>query len=139
MQALFRRKPKIPSEINALRLAIRNISARYTEVEHMRPKEHRERLHLLGSIRDDAIHVTEEVNHRMMERYNRRIQPYTFKKGDRVWMRSRIDRAKGKKLLHRWNEPGTITWIGDWGAAEVEDVYGETKMYNLDDLKPYFD
>ena len=54
-------------------------------------------------------------------------------------MRSRIDRAKGKKLLHCWNGPGTITWIGEWGAAEVEDVYGGTKMYNLDDLKPYFD
>ena len=139
MQALFGRKPKIPSEIIALRLAIRNISARYAEVEHMHPKKHRERLRLLGSIRDDAIHVIEEVNHRMMERYNRRIQPYAFKEGDRVWMRSRIDQAKGKKLLHRWNGPGTITWIGDWGAAEVEDVYGETKMYILDDLKPYFD
>ena len=46
-------------------------------------------------------------------------------------MRSRIDRAKGKKLLHRWNGLGTITWIGEWGAAEVEDVYRGTKMYNL--------
>ena len=54
-------------------------------------------------------------------------------------MRSRISRAKGKKLLHHWNGPRTITWIGEWGAAEVEDVYGGTKMYNLDDLKPYFD
>ena len=139
MQALFRRKPKIPSEVNALRLAIQDISARYAEVEHMHPKEHRERLRLLGSIRDDAIRVTKEVNHQMVQRYNRRIQPYTFKKGDRVWMRSRIDRAKGKKLLHRWSGPGTITWLGDLGAAEVEDVYGGTKMYNLDDLKPYFD
>ena len=52
---------------------------------------------------------------------------------------SRIDRAKRKKLLNRWNGPGTITWIGDWGAAEVEDVYGGMKMYSLDDLKPYFD
>ena len=75
----------------------------------------------------------------MVERYNRRIKPYVFNKGDRVWMRSRIDRAKGKKLLHRWNGLGTITWIGEWGAAEVEDVYGGTKMYNLDDLKPCFD
>ena len=54
-------------------------------------------------------------------------------------MRSRIDRAKGKKLLHRWNGPRTNTWTSEWGAAEVEDVYGGTKMYNLDDLKPYFD
>ena len=54
-------------------------------------------------------------------------------------MISRIDRAKGKKLLHRWNGPGTITWIGEGGAAEVEDVYGGMKMYSLDDLKPYFD
>ena len=54
-------------------------------------------------------------------------------------MRSRISRAKGKKLLHRWSEPETITWIGEWGAAEVEDVYGGTKVYNFDDLKPYFD
>ena len=54
-------------------------------------------------------------------------------------MISRIDRDEGKKLLHRWNGPGTITWIGDWGAAEVEDVYGGMKMYGLDDLKPYFD
>ena len=75
----------------------------------------------------------------MAERYNRRIQPYVFREGGRVWMRSRISRAKGKKLLHRWNGPGTITWIGEWGAAEVEDVYGGMKMYNLDDLKPYFD
>ena len=27
----------------------------------------------------------------------------------------------------------------EWGAAEVEDVYGGMKMYSLDDLKPYFD
>ena len=105
----------------------------------MQPEEHRARLRLLGSIRDDVIRITQEVNRRMVERYNRRIKPYVFKKGDRVWMRSRIDRAKGKKLLHRWNGPRTITWIGEWGAAEVEDVYGGTKMYNLDDLKPYFD
>ena len=75
----------------------------------------------------------------MVERYNRPIKPYVFKKGDRVWMRSCIDHAKGKKLLHHWNGPRTIMWIGEWGAAEVEDVYGGTKMYNLDDLKPYFD
>ena len=139
MQALFGRKPKIPSEVNALRFAIENIAARYAEVEEMNPEKHRERLRLLGSIRDDAIRVTQEVNRRMVERYNRRIQPYALKKGDRVWMSSRISRAKGKKLLHRWNGPGTITWIGKWGAAEVEDVYGGTKVYNLDDLKPYFD
>ena len=139
MQALFGRKLKIPSEVNALRLAIQTIAARYAEVEEMHPEEHRERLHLLGSIRDDAIRVTQEVNRLMVERYNRRIQPYVFNKGDRVWMRSRISRAKGKKLLHRWNGPGTITWIGEWGAAEVEDVYGRTKMYNLNDLKPYLD
>ena len=48
-----------------------------------------------------------------------------------MWMRSRISRAKEKKLLHRWNGPGTITWIGEWGAAEVKDVYGGTKMYTL--------
>ena len=53
-------------------------------------------------------------------------------------MRSRINRAKGKKLLHRWSGPGTIVWIGEWGAARVEDVYGGVKTYNLDDLKPYF-
>ena len=139
MQALFGRKPKLPSELKVLQLAVENISARYAEVEHMHPREHRERLRLLGSIRDDAIRVTEEVNRRMTERYNRRIQPYTFKTGERVWMKSRIDRVKGKKLVHRWNGPGTITWIGDWGAAEVEDVYGRVKIYNLDDLKPYFD
>ena len=125
--------------MNALRFAIRNIAARYAEVEKIDPEKHRERLRLLGSIRDDAIRVTQEVNRRMMERYNRRIQPYVFRKGDRVWMRSRISRAKGKKLLHRWNGPGTITWIEEWGAAQVEDVHGRTKMYNLDDLKPYFD
>ena len=139
MQALFRRKPKIPSEVNTLRLAIQNIAARYAEVEEMQPEEHRGRLRLLGSICDDAIRITQEVNRRMVERYNRDIKPYVFKKGDRVWMRSRIDRAKGKKLLHRWNGLGTIMWIGEWEAAEVEDVYGGTKMYNLDDLKPYFD
>ena len=105
----------------------------------MQPEEHRDRLRLLGSIRDDIFQITQEVNRRMMERYNRRIKPYVFKTGDRVWMRNRIDRAKGKKLLHRWSGPGTIMWIGEWGAAEVEDVYGGTKMYNLDDLKPYFD
>ena len=139
MQALFGRKPKVPTEVNALRLAIQNIAARYAKVEEMQPEEHRDRLRLLGSIRDDAIRITQEINRRMVERYNRRIKPYVFKKGDRVWMRSRIDRAKGKKLLHRWSGPGTITWIGEWGAAEVEDIYGGTKMYNLDDLKPYFD
>ena len=139
MQALFGRKPKVPSEVNALRLAIQNITARYAEAEGMQPEEHRNRLRLLGSIRDNVIQITQEVNRRMMERYNRRIKPYVFKTGDRVWMRNRIDRAKGKKLLHRWSGPGTITWIGEWGAAEVEDVYGGTKMYNLDDLKPYFD
>ena len=139
MQALFGRKPKVPSEVNALRLAIQNIPVRYAEVEGMQPEEHRNRLHLLGSICDDVIQITQEVNRWMVEHYNRRIEPYVFKAGDRVWMRSRIDRAKGKKLLHRWNGPGTITWIGEWGAAEVEDVYGGTKMYNLDDLKPYFD
>ena len=119
--------------------AIKNIAARYVEVEEMDPKKHRARLRLLGSIRDDTIRVTQEVNRRMAERYNRCIRPYVFREGDRVWMRSRISRAKGKKLLHRWNGPGTITWIGEWGAAEVEDVYGGAKMYNLDDLKPYFD
>ena len=91
MQALFGRKPKIPSEVNALRLAIQNIAARYAEVEEMQPEEHRNRLRLLGSIRDDAIRITQEVDRRMMERYNRRIKPYVFKKGDRVWMRSCID------------------------------------------------
>ena len=139
MQALFGRKPKIPSEVNALRFAIKNIAARYAEVEKMNPEKHRARLRLLGSIQDDTIRVTQEVNRRMVERYNRRIKPHVFKKGDRVRMKSRISRAKGKKLLHRWNGPGTITWIGDWGAAEVADVYGGVKMYNLDDLKPYFD
>ena len=93
----------------------------------------------MGSIRDDAIRVTQEVNRRMTERYSRRIRPRVFKKGDRVWMRSRISRAKGKKLLYRWNGLGTITWIGEWGVAQVEDVYGGVKTYNLDDLKPYFD
>ena len=79
----------------------------------------------MGSIRDEAIRVTQEVNRRMVERYNRRIQRYVFKKRDRLWMRSQTHRAKGKELLHRWSGPGTITWIGEWGAAEVEDVYGE--------------
>ena len=92
----------------------------------------------MGSIWDDAIRVTQNVNRRMMEQYNSRIQPYIFKKRDRVWKRSWIRQSKGKKLLHRWNGPGTITWIGEWGAAEVEDIYGGTKMHNLDDLKPYF-
>ena len=101
MQALFGRNLKIPSEVNALRLAIQNIAPRYAEVEKIHPEKHHESLRLLGSIRDDARRVTQEVNRRMVERYNRRIQPYVFKKGDRVWMRSRISRAKGKKLLHR--------------------------------------
>ena len=138
MEALFGRKPKVPSEVNALRLAIKNIAARYAEVEEMHPEEHRERLRLLGSIRDDDIRVTQEVNQRMTERYNRCVHPHMFKKRDQVWMRSQISRAKGKKLLHRWSGPGTIVWIGEWGAARVEDVYGGVKMYNLDDLKPYF-
>ena len=71
----------------------------------MQPEEHRDRLRLLGSIRDDAIRITQKVNRRMVEHYNCCIKPYVFKKGDRVWMRNRIDRAKEKKLLHRWNGP----------------------------------
>ena len=82
MQALFGRKPKVPSEVNALRLAIQNIAARYAEAEEMQLEEHRDRLRLLGSIRDDAIRITQEVNRRMVERYNRRIKPYVFKKGE---------------------------------------------------------
>ena len=89
MEALFGRKPKVPSEVNVLSLAIKNIAARYAEVEEMHPEEHRERLRLLGSIRDDAIRVTQEVNQRMTERYNRRIHPHEFKKGNQVWMRTR--------------------------------------------------
>ena len=65
MEAVFGQKPKFPSEANALRLAIKNIGTRYAEVEEMHPKEHRESLRLLGSIRDDAIRVTQEVNQRM--------------------------------------------------------------------------
>ena len=70
MQVLFGRKPKVPSEVSALRLAIQNIAARYAEAEEMQPEEHRDSLRLLGSIHDDAIRVTQEVNQRMMERYN---------------------------------------------------------------------
>ena len=77
-------KTKDPSVVNALRLAIKSIATRYAEVEQMQPEEHRERLRLLGSIRDDAIRVTQEVNQRMTERYNRHIHPHIFKKGDQV-------------------------------------------------------
>ena len=119
-------------------LAIKNIATRYAQAEEMHPEEYCERLRLLGSIRDDAIRVTQEVNRLMAERYNRRVHPHVFKKGDKVWMRSQISRAKGKKLLHRWSEPGTIVWIAEWGAACVENVYGGVKTYNPDDLKPYF-
>ena len=80
MQALFGRKPKVPSEVNALWLAIQNIVARYAKAEEMQPEEHRDRLHLLGSIRDDAIRITQEVNRPMVERYNRRIKPYASRK-----------------------------------------------------------
>ena len=50
MEALFRRKPKVPSEVIALGLTIKNIVVRYVEVEEMYPEEHREWLRLLGSI-----------------------------------------------------------------------------------------
>ena len=88
MEALFEQKSKFPSEVNALGLAIKSIAARYAELEGMHPKGHRERLRLLGSIRDDAIWVTQEVNRSMTERYNRRVRPHVFKNGDQVWMRS---------------------------------------------------
>ena len=84
MQALFGRKPKIPAEVDALRLAVQNIAARYAEAEEMQPEEHRDRLRLLGSIHNDVIRITQEVNRRMVEHYNRRIKPYVFKTGDRV-------------------------------------------------------
>ena len=64
MEALFGRKPKFPPEVNALGLAIKNIVAQYAEVGEMHPEQYRERLRLLGSIRDDAIRLTQEVNRR---------------------------------------------------------------------------
>ena len=88
MEDLLGSKPNVPSEVNVMGLAIKKIAARYAEVEKMHPEEHRERLRLLGSIRDDAMRVTQEANQQMTERYNRRVRPHVFKKGDQVWMRS---------------------------------------------------
>lgn len=115
------RKPKIPMEFNALRLAINNIAARCAEVEDMLHEDHNRWLRLLGSMRDDVVRITQAINRRIIQQYNRRIRPYVFQRGDKVWMKARINRAKGKKLLHHWSAPGTSC-----GWANGEPHVGKT-------------
>lgn len=40
MEALFMHKPKVPMDVNALRLAINNIATRYAEVKDTHPEHH---------------------------------------------------------------------------------------------------
>ena len=78
MEALLERKPKIPMEVNALPSPLSNIATRYSEMEDMHLEDHHQRLRLLGSIRDDTVHVTKEANRQMMQWYNRCIQSHIF-------------------------------------------------------------
>ena len=137
MEALFGRRPKQPLESRALMARTTDLASRFAAADVFAEPDCSDRLCVLGSIRDDTLLLTTEIDQKMEERYNSRVRHVDFYPGDQVLMRTRIEQTKGKKLLKRWRGPGTVIRVYDWGAVEVRDGNGQYWNFNVDDLKHF--
>jgi hypothetical protein len=132
MEALFGKTPKAPYEVQAALASVDNLAERFEAIEEA--SEPGERLRLLGTIRDEAIRVTQVVNDKMMKRFGGGLPKFEeFNVGTTVLVK-RLTKKKSK-LSKPWMGPGKIVSKGDLGAMRVQMPSGDVIRRNVHDLK----
>ena len=96
------------------------------------------RLLMMESVRDEATLRTQKAARKTADHYNRNVHEITVMVGDLVLIRERRRGGVGGKFGKKWRGPFLVSWVGDYGIAEVQLERGSV-LVPIDHLKLWFD
>jgi hypothetical protein len=97
------------------------------------------KMSILESLREEAICVRDHKANRMKARYDTKVRPQQFTRGQEVLLYdSTLLKQWSRKLDERWLGPFHVEWVGTKGAYAILMEDRTQRMVSGDNLKPYF-